>query len=95
MPTAPRSARKSAKTTPPLRIAIIGTGGMANSHAKHYQAIPGIQLVACVDISRERAAAFATTYGIPAVFTCVSWTKSVVTPVPREPKVVVYTPMPP
>lgn len=52
-----------------LRIGIIGTGGMANSHAVNFQAIRGVKLTACCDVSRERAAEFARKYGIPAVYT--------------------------
>ncbi len=54
-----------------IRLAIIGTGGMANNHAQRLQEIPGCTLVACVDVSRERAEAFAAKYSIPAVFTSV------------------------
>jgi hypothetical protein len=34
----------------PVRIAIIGTGGMANCHAKSYSEIPGCRLVAGCDV---------------------------------------------
>jgi predicted dehydrogenase len=71
----PSLTRKKTKPRTPvvpiIRVAIIGTGGMANQHAKCYREIPGCQLVACVDISRERAEKFAAEYGIPAVFNSV------------------------
>ncbi|HKC73908.1 MAG TPA: Gfo/Idh/MocA family oxidoreductase [Chloroflexota bacterium] len=68
---------------PRLRVGIIGTGrrkeradargyGMAYDHAAAYQALPdACALVACADIVRENAAAFAHAMGIPAegVFT--------------------------
>lgn len=52
-----------------VRIGIIGTGGMANSHAKNFQTIRGVKLAACCDVSAERAEEFAGVYGIPAVYT--------------------------
>ena len=64
----------STKAAPPpktIRIAILGTGGMANRHAELYKEIPGVQLVAACDIDRTRVEAFAAKHGIPAsgVFT--------------------------
>lgn len=68
----------------PLRVGFIGTGpkpekagpmgyGMANQHAVAYLAMPAgqVQLVACCDLYRDRAATFAKLYGIPgeAVYT--------------------------
>ncbi len=65
-----------------LRVGFIGTGpktdennkpgplgyGMAHHHAVAYRALPKgeVQLVACCDLYRERAAAFAKLYDIPA-----------------------------
>ena len=77
------SAKKS-----PVRLAIIGTGGMANSHAKRYLDIPGCKLVAAVDVSAERVAAFSATHGIANTFASVdallAWNQfdavSIVTP---------------
>ena len=61
-----------------LRVGFIGTGlkpdragptgyGMANQHAVAYQALPAgeVELVACCDLYRDRAATFAELYGIP------------------------------
>lgn len=53
------------------KIAIIGTGGMANSHARHFQSIRGVKVVAACDVDGARAKAFADKYGIPGVFTSV------------------------
>ena len=68
----------------PLRVGFIGTGpktdkpsatgyGMANHHATAYQSLPPgeVEMVACCDLYRERAAAFAQRNGIPdrAVYT--------------------------
>lgn len=47
-----------------IRIGIIGTGGMANAHAKSYQAIKGVEVAACMDVVADKAKAFAETYGI-------------------------------
>lgn len=51
-----------------VRLAIIGTGGMANNHAKRFNDIKGCKLVACVDVSAERVAKFAADHGIPKTF---------------------------
>ena len=52
-----------------IKIAIVGTGGMANSHAKAFQGIAGCKLVAACDLVRAKARSFATRHGIPAVYT--------------------------
>ncbi|MBN8218053.1 MAG: Gfo/Idh/MocA family oxidoreductase [Spirochaetes bacterium] len=53
----------------PVRLGIIGTGGMANTHATQYKAIPGVTLVAACDIDDARAKAFCEKHGIPRPFT--------------------------
>jgi len=71
-----------------VRVAIIGTGGMANSHAKRYKDIKGCKLVAAVDVSRERVEKFSAEHGIANVFNSVdellAWNEfdavSIVTP---------------
>ena len=56
-------------------VALIGTGenpdepgpegfGMAYRHADAYEEIEGCEIVACADLVREHAAAFAAEYGI-------------------------------
>ncbi|MCX7935307.1 MAG: Gfo/Idh/MocA family oxidoreductase, partial [Planctomycetota bacterium] len=52
-----------------IRLGIIGTGGMAHAHAKNFQPIKGVMLVACCDVVKERAEQFAAQYGIKAVYT--------------------------
>ncbi len=42
-----------------IRLAIIGCGGIAATHARHLLHLPGIELVACIDADRARAEAFA------------------------------------
>ena len=54
-----------------VRLAIIGTGGMAHTHAKQFSGIPGCALVAACDIDRARVEAFCATHAIPAAFTRV------------------------
>ncbi len=71
-----------------VRLAIIGTGGMAKRHAECYKQIPGCTLVAAVDVSSERVTAFAATHGIANTFASVdallAWNQfdavSIVTP---------------
>lgn len=68
----PSSAKKSpASRAKPVRVAILGTGGMANRHAELFAQIPGVKLVAACDIDRARVEAYAAKHGIPAdgVFT--------------------------
>jgi predicted dehydrogenase len=52
-----------------MNIAIVGTGGMAASHALGFQAIPGVKIGACCDIDEKRAASFAARFAIPKVYT--------------------------
>ena len=52
-----------------MRLLVLGTGGMANTHARHFAAIDGVTLVGAVDVDPSRAKAFADMHGIPNVFT--------------------------
>jgi predicted dehydrogenase len=52
-----------------IRIAIIGTGGMAHAHAGNFSKIKGVQLAACCDVEAGRAAAFAQKWNIPRHYT--------------------------
>ena len=54
-----------------IRIAIIGTGGIAGSHATNFSKIPGCKLVAGCDVDQARAAAFCAKHAIPKVYTDV------------------------
>jgi len=72
----------------PVRILIVGTGGMAHQHVWAYQKIPAVKLVGAVDVNPERLQAFAQKYEIPETFgsveKAVAWgdfdAASVVTP---------------
>jgi predicted dehydrogenase len=68
MPAAKKSsvAAKSKSAPKPVRVAILGTGGMANRHAELYREIPGVRLVGACDIDPARVEAFAKKHGIPA-----------------------------
>lgn len=57
------SARKG-----PVRVAIVGTGGMARHHALTFKTIAGCRIVACADVDLARAQAFATEHGIAQAF---------------------------
>ncbi len=56
----------------PIRVLILGTGGMANTHAEAYAEIPGVSLVAGVDTNAERLAAFNAKHGIKTGFATIS-----------------------
>ena len=51
-----------------MRLLILGTGGMANQHAKHFAAIDGVTLVGGVDVDPARLEAFNTTHKIERGF---------------------------
>ncbi|HZO88811.1 MAG TPA: Gfo/Idh/MocA family oxidoreductase [Chthonomonadaceae bacterium] len=52
----------------PLRVAVVGMGGIGNTHAPIYQKHPECQLVAVCDILKERADKAAERYGCPAFY---------------------------
>lgn len=52
-----------------MRLVILGTGNMASSHAAHFGAIDGVDIVGAVDLDAERAQRFAQSYDIPRIFT--------------------------
>ena len=52
-----------------LRLGIVGTGGMAKSHARAYMENPDCEVVACCDVDRETGTAFAETWDIPRIYT--------------------------
>ncbi len=47
-----------------MRLLILGTGRMANNHAKAFQTIEGVEMVGAVDTLPENLAAFCDTFGI-------------------------------
>jgi predicted dehydrogenase len=52
-----------------IRLAIVGTGGMAQNHARAFSAIKGVTLAACCDIDTQKATSFAGSWNIPRVYT--------------------------
>ncbi|MBW8299069.1 MAG: Gfo/Idh/MocA family oxidoreductase [Hydrogenophaga sp.] len=53
----------------PIRLLVLGTGGMANTHAMNFATIADVQLVAAVDVDLAKVRAFATRHDIPNTFT--------------------------
>ena len=51
-----------------MRLLILGTGGMAAQHAKHFAAIDGVTLVGGVDVDPARLEKFNATHKIPNGF---------------------------
>lgn len=56
-------------STAPIRLLILGTGGMANTHAMNFSTISDVQLVAAVDLDMATVRAFAARHNIPNTFT--------------------------
>ena len=54
-----------------IKLAIVGTGSMANAHARIFNSIKSCKLVAVCDIDKRLAKAFARKYEIPEVYTDV------------------------
>jgi len=54
-----------------IRLLVLGTGGMAASHAAAFAAIPGVRLVAGVDTRPDQLAAFNKTHDIAHGFSSV------------------------
>jgi predicted dehydrogenase len=55
----------------PVRLLILGTGGMANNHAENFAKIPGVTLVAGVDTRPEQLAGFCKKLNIAKGFASV------------------------
>jgi len=51
-----------------LKVAVIGLGGIGNTHCRYYKENPDAELVAVCDIQTERADKAATEYGVPAYY---------------------------
>ncbi|MBL9050576.1 MAG: Gfo/Idh/MocA family oxidoreductase [Tabrizicola sp.] len=55
----------------PVRLLILGTGGMAKNHAEGFAAIPGVTVVAGIDTRAEQLASFQQAHNIPHGFASV------------------------
>ncbi len=53
----------------PIRLLVLGTGGMANTHAMNFATMSGVELVAAVDVDQVRVQAFALRHEIAKTFT--------------------------
>ena len=51
-----------------LRVAVIGVGHLGRHHARILSTLPGVELVAVVDINRSRAEEIAAAHGTKAMF---------------------------
>jgi predicted dehydrogenase len=51
-----------------IKIAVVGTGGMATFHADAFGGMKGCKLVSCCDYFRDKADAFAEKHNIPEVY---------------------------
>jgi predicted dehydrogenase len=57
------------ETAAMIRVAIVGTGGIAGHHAGAFSRIPGCKLVAGCDVEEARVKAFCTQHKIPGAYT--------------------------
>ncbi len=53
----------------PVRILILGTGGMANRHGEEFTAMDSVDVVAAVDLDADRLAEFQKAFDVPQGFT--------------------------
>ncbi len=56
----------------PVRLLILGTGGMANNHAENFAKIEGVTLVAGIDTRPEQLQAFCGKHSIPHGFSSIA-----------------------
>jgi len=60
-----------------MRLIILGTGGMAKNHAKHFAAIDGVTVVGGVDVDPTRLDAFKAAHniehGFPSLDAALAW----------------------
>ncbi len=62
-----------------VRIGIVGTGGIANAHMKHYVTFDDVEIVGACDIVPGKARAFLDKYDltkVPAFENVKAWTWS-------------------
>src|SRR5439155_14271307 len=59
-----------------LQVAIVGLGGIGNTHARVYQKLADVKLVAVCDILKERADKAAAAYGAQAFYSIADMLKS-------------------
>ena len=59
-----------------LKCAVVGMGGIGNTHATCYKENPLAELVAVCDIQKARADAAAEKFGVPAFYSLDEMLKS-------------------
>lgn len=64
------TARPAARLAP-VRVLVVGTGSMAATHVRAFQAMPGVRVVAGVDTRPDILQAFQTEHGLPHGFATV------------------------
>ncbi len=67
--------KKKAYKGKKLRVAIIGCGGIAQTHMAAYKQIPEVEIVAGVDIKKDRLDIMHETWGIPKNALFTDWKK--------------------
>ena len=55
-----------------MRLMILGTGNMAGAHVRHFSAIKGVTLAACVDLDEARVKKFAAEHQIAKTYTSLA-----------------------
>ena len=65
--------KKSAYKGKKLRVAIIGCGGIAQTHLNTYKSIPEVEIVAGVDILQERLDVMHEKWGVPREALFLDW----------------------
>jgi predicted dehydrogenase len=71
MAPAPEPRPASEVSEKPVRLLIVGTGGMARHHAERFGAMAGVTLAAGIDTNAERLQSFNDTHGIAKGFASV------------------------
>lgn len=52
-----------------IRVGIIGTGGISQSHVEGYQQLENVEFIACCDINEEKVKKYAEKYGFARTYT--------------------------
>lgn len=69
-PDCPAGSLATILAMDPLRVAIVGTGGIANTHLTHWRQVPGVEITALADADPAKAVAMAKRHGLPAAVAC-------------------------
>jgi len=69
------SGSKKEQKLKTVKVGLVGTGGIGNHHAKTYEPIEGIKIVAVCDIVKGKALQFAERWGVPKKNAFTSYNK--------------------